>query len=507
MSVRTSPFLPPYWWWGGVCLTAGLCGTVFTLLLTDQPGPVLLFSGLMRAAALLLLALAAVRAPADLRGVFRRLLAATLMYVAGEAAFVLTSSSMAVSTGEPGLPDLLYLAFYPLVLWALQSLRGGRPLPLMSRLNILATTLTIVLPLYVVLVQASPEQRQLAWWTGALYPALDAWVLSTLLALLFTRRRLPLIVLPLVTGVLLIVVGDMAYVILSARGQYSPLHPVTALWTAAIGAFGLSALRALTLTTDPEWNRPAWVPALVQAGPYVALGVATLTWALISHGEAVENVTFGGIMALTALLLARQELLGVRQRRLTTRLRSTAQALQGSRRDLWRQLHTDDLTGLPNRRACLDRLDSWLAQNPTRTDVGVLFLDLDGFKNVNDGYGHAAGDEVLRTVGYRLTELAGQEPDLLPARLSGDEFALVFLGTPERGEALAGQIAALIARPITLPDGQTLTTAGSLGQMHSALTAGVTTSALLSGADHAMYRVKRDRKAQRPVPHAPTLFD
>lgn len=507
MTARPSPFLSAPWWWAGMIVTAGLCGMVAALLLTDRPGPVILLSGVVRAAALLLLALAAVRVPAALRPVFYRLLGATLVYVLAEAAFVLTASSLSISTGDPGLPDLLYLTFYPLVLWALQPLRGGRPLPLMSRLNILATTLTIVLPLYVVLVQASPEQRQLAWWTGVLYPALDAWVLSTLLALLFTRRRLPLIVLPLVTGVLLIVVGDVAYVILSAHGQYSPLHPVTALWTAAMGAFGLSALRALTATTDPEWNRPAWVPALVQAGPYVALGVATLTWALISHGEAVENVTFTGIMALTALLLARQELLGARQRRLTTRLRSTAQALQGSRRDLWRQLHTDDLTGLPNRRACLDRLDGWLAQDPARADVGVLFLDLDGFKNVNDGYGHAAGDEVLRVTGQRLSGLAAQEPDLLPARLSGDEFALVFLGTPERGEALAGQVAALIARPITLPDGQTLTTAGSLGQMHSALTAGVTTSGLLSGADHAMYRMKRDRKAQQVPQRTPTLFD
>ena len=83
----------------------------------------------------------------------------------------------------------------------------------------------------------------------------------------------------------------------------------------------------------------------------------------------------------------------------------------------------------------------------------------------------------------------------------------MFLGTPERGEALAGLIAALIARPLTLPDGQTLTTAASLGLMHSRVMDDVTTSALLSGADHAMYRVKRDRRAQRAPERPPTRSD
>ncbi|WDA59895.1 GGDEF domain-containing protein [Deinococcus aquaticus] len=507
MSVPAPSPLPAHWWGRGVVLVATICAATLGLLLTGHPEGAIWTGLLMRVLALGALALASVRVGGPPGTVFRRLLAAVGTYVAAEVVFVYATPALAVMTGVPTAADVLYLLFYPLLWWALRPLGGGRALPLVPKLNILATTLTIILPLYVLLARQVPGQQQLAWWTGVLYPALDAWILSTLLALLFSRRRLPLLAAPLVAGVVMIVAGDVAYVALSSREAYSPAHPVTVLWTAAMGAFGLSALRALPPTDRPDWNQPAWVPTLVQLGPYASLAVAALTWALISHGESVENGIFVGIMALTALLLIRQELLGVRQRRLTTRLRSTAQALQSSRQDLWRQLHTDDLTGLPNRRACLDRLDSWLAQNPARTDVGVLFLDLDGFKTVNDGYGHAAGDEVLRVTGHRLTGLAAQEPDLLPARLSGDEFALVFLGSPGRGEALAGQIAALIARPITLPDGQTLTTAGSVGQMHSRLLAGVTTSALLSGADHAMYRVKRDRKAQQVPERTPTLFD
>ena len=506
MGVPAPSLLPARWWGRGVALVVTVCAATLGLLLTGRPDGAIWTGLLVRILTLGTLGLAAVRVAGPLQPVFRRLLVATGTYVAAEVVFVFGTPSLAVMTGVPTAADVLYLLFYPLLWWALRPLGGGRALPVIPQLNILATTLTIVLPLYVLLARQVPGPQQLAWWTGVLYPALDAWVLSTLLALLFSRRRLPLLAVPLVAGIGMIVAGDVAYVALSSREAYSAAHPVTVLWTAAMGAFGLSALRALTATDRPDWIRPAWVTTVVHLGPYAALAVAALTWALVSHGESVENGVFIGIMVLTALLLIRQELLGVRQRRLTARLRSTAQALQDSRRDLWRQLHTDDLTGLPNRRACLDRLDGWLAERPARTDVGVLFLDLDGFKAVNDGYGHAAGDEVLRVVGQRLTKLA-QEHDLLPARLSGDEFALVFLGTPERGEALAGLIAALIARPLTLPDGQTLTTAASLGLMHSRVMDDVTTSALLSGADHAMYRVKRDRRAQRAPERPPTRSD
>jgi diguanylate cyclase len=79
----------------------------------------------------------------------------------------------------------------------------------------------------------------------------------------------------------------------------------------------------------------------------------------------------------------------------------------------------DPLTGLPNRRA-FHRLGTALVADPSRHPLIAIVLDLDDFKQVNDRYGHAAGDEVLITIAHRLANYAG---DNLVARLGGDEFA------------------------------------------------------------------------------------
>ena len=91
-----------------------------------------------------------------------------------------------------------------------------------------------------------------------------------------------------------------------------------------------------------------------------------------------------------------------------------------------RALH-DQLTGLPNRTLFLDRLQQALEQSERETlSIAVLFLDLNGFKAVNDGHGHAAGDLILRAVGRRL--LASVRPGDTAARFGGDEFAVLSLG-------------------------------------------------------------------------------
>jgi diguanylate cyclase (GGDEF)-like protein len=94
--------------------------------------------------------------------------------------------------------------------------------------------------------------------------------------------------------------------------------------------------------------------------------------------------------------------------------------------DLERRASQDPLTGLSNRAQFARRLAHALTSRPSRSglpDVGVLYLDLDGFKPVNDTYGHGAGDEVLQTVAARLRQAT--RPNDTVARLGGDEFAVV----------------------------------------------------------------------------------
>jgi diguanylate cyclase (GGDEF)-like protein len=115
-----------------------------------------------------------------------------------------------------------------------------------------------------------------------------------------------------------------------------------------------------------------------------------------------------------------------------------------------RRLATHDgLTGLPNRALALDRLTQALARaRRNRTGVAVLYLDLDLFKQINDAWGHAAGDSVLREVARRLKACVRRSDTV--ARLGGDEFLLVLSEAAERrvAETVAAKVVRSLSRPI-----------------------------------------------------------
>jgi len=163
---------------------------------------------------------------------------------------------------------------------------------------------------------------------------------------------------------------------------------------------------------------------------------------------------------------------------------------------LTRQAFTDALTGLPNRALLADRLDNMLARAKRNGSlVGVLFIDLDGFKQVNDSIGHAAGDQLLQRVAERLTG-ALRRGDTV-ARVGGDEFvvALDNLGRPEDAETVAENIEALIAHPYRI-QGCPVQISASIGIAFLGADAD-DIDGLLRHADQAMYRIKRARIAER----------
>ncbi|WP_329140558.1 EAL domain-containing protein [Streptomyces sp. NBC_01476] len=147
----------------------------------------------------------------------------------------------------------------------------------------------------------------------------------------------------------------------------------------------------------------------------------------------------------------------------------------------------DALTGLPNRALFFERLDQALAE-PDR-QIGICYLDLDGFKTVNDSLGHAVGDQLLVAVAERLSGCL-TSPEQLVARIGGDEFVAVHTDPPSLREVtdLAGRILAALATPVLL-DGRELTVHGSIGIVHGPA-GGRAAADVLRSADITMYRAK-----------------
>ena len=159
---------------------------------------------------------------------------------------------------------------------------------------------------------------------------------------------------------------------------------------------------------------------------------------------------------------------------------------------------TDPLTGLANRSGLTERLGLALEEaRRTQTNVGIVFIDLDGFKEVNDRYGHTAGDELLDIVARRLN-VHRRANDVL-ARVGGDEFVVLLADLdPKQArewlELTAQRIHDLIVAPVVLPDGR-MTVSASFGTSMFP-DDGVTGQALVTIADAEMYRRKR-AKASR----------
>jgi diguanylate cyclase (GGDEF)-like protein len=173
-----------------------------------------------------------------------------------------------------------------------------------------------------------------------------------------------------------------------------------------------------------------------------------------------------------------------------TALRNRRSALE-----LSRIARTDHLTGTANR-AQFELAVASEIQQAARHDDGftVLCMDLDGFKEVNDKHGHAAGDEVLREVSRRL-QAQVREGDTV-ARLGGDEFGIVMRrGAVDEAPALSRRIVAAVEQPVALASGAVVAVGISVGEASFSLDA-CTAEALMAQADRALYASKRSSHAR-----------
>ena len=174
------------------------------------------------------------------------------------------------------------------------------------------------------------------------------------------------------------------------------------------------------------------------------------------------------------------ELIGFRG---TTRDRTTEiEALQS----LNHQVLHDTLTGLPNRRYLLKSLDGGTASPGAQ--IAVLLLDLDGFKTINDVHGHGVGDQLLRLVAGRLSEIV--QPVDFACRLGGDEFVIVLFGVDaDNATSVAQRVVDALTAPFLI-EAMSIRVGVSIG-IALAPNHGPVSSLMLRFADQALYKVKR----------------
>ena len=281
-----------------------------------------------------------------------------------------------------------------------------------------------------------------------------------------------------------------------------PVNPWAALWVQSwllcATMTGTSVLLVAYLLASEgllQWNarHARW------GGPGAGLALAGLLW--LSIGNEVSSGARDGAPGLptlhaawfagvaTALALAVVRFMSRIERHLAERADGLERSLRQANSDLQKIAYHDALTGLPNRLVFEDKLLAAVGRaDQAKTRLAVLFIDLDGFKPINDSFGHSSGDAVLRQVGERLLRLSRSNDTM--ARVGGDEFLMLLEG--EADEQSAAQVATRMLATLSEPY--------SIGSREVAVSCSIgivfypdggAQPKLIARADAAMYAAKR----------------
>ena len=420
------------------------------------------------------------------------LVVAQVFYAAADTASVV-DEHLSGEFLEPTPADLLYFAYYLLIAAAvlifIRRRSPGWDLP--SMIDALVVAVSAGMITWVFLLQPLTGDSSLplgAKLTQTAYPVLDLMLLILAVRLAMgTGTRGPVLYLMLTSLVLMLTV-DSVYLVegIIGGGGVSEAY-LDVIWMASLGLLGVAALhpgvrhfdrRSDTALPDSSPVRLGVLTIAVLMAPAVQVMVWALDWPLnIPLISGTCAIMFGLVMTRMAGLVSAQRRAAV----------------------------TDSLTGLRTRRYFTEALDSE-CRRAARTGhgVGLLMIDVDHFKSVNDSYGHPAGDRVLTEVARRLAATA--RAGAVVARYGGEEFILLAPHTgPDDLYALAERLRSTVAGlPVDL-GGELISVTVSIGA--AATTVGDPES-LLRSADESLYAAKaagRNRSvlATGPaVPHA-----
>lgn len=293
-------------------------------------------------------------------------------------------------------------------------------------------------------LSVSGEPLQVA--VGMAYPLMDLMLLVLLFSALAPLHYRPnRVTLLLMLGMTAYVVGDVVYLNQIAANTYVQGTVLDASWFLGIWLMGLAAWPSEDRRAQPR-PVPASVPNGISHIPIVfgTLSVLVLGATLVHHTSHVTS-----LLALGALGLV------------IVRMAMTLQAAKVAEQENFTVARIDELTGLSNRRAFFEDGDKRFVERDDDQRIGVIVIDLDGFKEINDTLGHAAGDALLRFVSQRFASKADGRGQI--ARVGGDEFAgTLEIESVTEIASIAQTTSSMFADPITI-DGLSVRVGGSIG--------------------------------------------
>ncbi|GAB3463534.1 EAL domain-containing protein [Kineococcus endophyticus] len=270
-----------------------------------------------------------------------------------------------------------------------------------------------------------------------------------------------------------LLVGDLGYAVLGRQGHFVAPTAFDAPFLLAYFLIAVAVLhlpRAGEEPVQPASTFDAWSAPRLVVLCLSLLGAAYLASVRTDQGPVGQGASFTLLCVMIGLVVVRAV--------------SAVNGQAAAKAVLEHRATHDALTDLPGRDEFERRVDALLA---TDTDDDperyVLFVDLDGFKRVNDTHGHVVGDMLLCEVAARMRAVA--PPDAVPARLAGDEFVLAVAGPDAAAVRCATDLLDALRRPVRLPVGDVVVSASiGLAPVRSTL------SVALREADLAMYRAK-----------------
>lgn len=354
--------------------------------------------------------------------------------------------------------DGFYLTFYPLLFIALHQMNQGR-----NRLNrrevidLIVLALIIFTVLLIIFSNRGQRDGSLSSYQDyifALYLLFDTtliiWIAKIIILDDFTLRNIFIAL-----GLLLFLSTDLLFIWIASLDRYTAGEILDFGWIA-----GLTCIAVSMWCEEQNFkNNRRTHPFTLIASLLISVYLLTL---LALGGKATPSLL--ALPAFLALLLAIVRISAV--------LQKTHQLSDESH-----LAHIDELTGLANRRKIIAELSTF-----NKGEGAFLLLDLDGFKPVNDKYGHATGDQLLREIGERFTRAL--PPTALVARLGGDEFGIIVKGSYEESLEGAYALRASLSYPFTI-SGQKISVGVSIGYVHND-----GQGDLLKRADLAMYQAK-----------------